>query len=156
VLRVNFLAGACPDLELPEIAAAEREFLVRQLCKGAVSYKDVKDRPMLPVLLAWLTGSQRGLVEKHAPERIDLSNGKKAKIVYAAGAPPHIAMRIQELYGVNDTPKIALGRVPLQVHILAPSQRPVQITQDLRGFWRDAYPKVKQELQRKYPRNEWR
>ncbi len=156
VLRVNFLAHACPDLELPEIGPAEREHLVRQLCRGAVSYKEIKDRPMLPILLSWLTGSQRGLVEKHAPERIDLPNGKKAKIVYAAGAPPHIAVRIQELYGVNDTPKIAMGRVPLQVHILAPSQRPVQITQDLRGFWRDAYPKVKQELQRKYPRHEWR
>jgi ATP-dependent helicase HrpB len=156
ILRVNFLARACPDLELPEIAQAERDYMVRQLCKGASSYKEIKDRPMLPVLLAWLTGSQRGLVEKHAPERIDLSNGKKARIVYAAGAPPHIAMRIQELYGVNDTPKIAMGRVPLQVQILAPSQRPVQITQDLRGFWRDAYPKVKQELQRKYPRHEWR
>jgi ATP-dependent helicase HrpB len=65
-------------------------------------------------------------------------------------------MRIQELYGVSTTPTIALGRAPLQVQILAPSHRPVQITQDLRGFWRDAYPKIKQELQRKYPRHEWR
>lgn len=156
ILRINFLAQSCPDLGLPAIGSAEREFLVQQLCLGAVSYKDIKDRPVVPVILAWLSGAQRALVERHAPERIDLANGKKAKVVYAGGAPPHIAMRIQELYGVNETPKIAMGRVALQVQILAPSQRPVQITQDLRGFWRDAYPKVKQELQRKYPKHEWR
>ncbi len=156
ILRLNFLVQVCPDLGLAAIGGPEREFLVQQLCLGAVSYKDIKDRPALPVILAWLSGAQRALVERHAPERMELSNGKKAKVVYAAGAPPHMAMRIQELYGVNETPKIAMGRVPLQVHILAPSQRPVQITQDLRGFWRESYPKVKQELQRKYPKHEWR
>ena len=54
------------------------------------------------------------------------------------------------------TPRIALGRIPVLVHILAPNNRPVQITQDLTGFWRDHYPKAKQELQRKYPKHEWR
>jgi ATP-dependent helicase HrpB len=156
ILRINFLAQACPDLGIPPIGPSEREFLVQELCQGAVSYKEIKDKPALPVIQDWLSGQQRALVEKHAPERLEFTNGKRAKVVYAAGAPPHIAMRIQELYGIQDTPKIAMGRVPLQVHILAPSQRPVQITQDLRGFWRDAYPKVKQELQRKYPRHEWR
>ena len=70
--------------------------------------------------------------------------------------PPHIALRIQQLYGVNTTPRIAMNRVPVLVHILAPSQRPVQITQDLPRFWREHYPKIKQELQRKYPKHEWR
>jgi ATP-dependent helicase HrpB len=66
------------------------------------------------------------------------------------------AMRIQELFEVNSTPRIAMGRVPVLVHILAPSRRPVQITQDLAGFWKDHYPRVKRELQRKYPKHEWR
>ncbi|MFO7534164.1 MAG: ATP-dependent helicase HrpB [Kiritimatiellia bacterium] len=156
ILRVDFLARVCPDFDLPPFGAAEREFLIRQLCLGSASYKEIKDKPALPVVRDWLSGAQRALVERHAPERIELANGKRAKVVYAAGAPPHIAMRIQELYGVNTTPTIAMGRAPLQVQILAPSHRPVQITQDLRGFWRDAYPKIKQELQRKYPRHEWR
>ena len=68
----------------------------------------------------------------------------------------HIAVRIQELYDVKTTPRIAMGRVPVLLHILAPSMRPVQITQDLVGFWRDHYPRIKSELQRKYPKHEWR
>jgi ATP-dependent helicase HrpB len=65
-------------------------------------------------------------------------------------------LRIQELFGVTQTPRIAMGRVPVLAHILAPNMRPVQITQDLANFWREQYPKVKQELQRKYPKHEWR
>ncbi len=105
---------------------------------------------------SWLSAAQQELVEKHAPERLTLSNSRTAKVHYDVGNPPHIALRIQQLYGVKTTPRIALGRVPVLLHILAPSQRPVQITQDLPGFWRDHYPRIKQELQRKYPRHEWR
>ena len=92
----------------------------------------------------------------HAPERLALSNGKTPKLVYVPDGAPYIALRIQELYGVTQLPKIALARVAPLVHILAPSQRPVQITQDLAGFWMEHYPKLKKELQRKYPKHEWR
>jgi ATP-dependent helicase HrpB len=85
-----------------------------------------------------------------------LSNGRTAKVFYDVGNPPYIALRIQQLYGVKTTPRIAMGRVPILVHILAPNQRPVQITQDMAGFWREHYPGIKQQLQRKYPRHEWR
>ena len=104
----------------------------------------------------WLSAAQQALLSKHAPERLTLANGRAPKVIYDAANPPHIALRIQQLYGVNATPRIAMGRVPVLVHILAPSQRPVQITQDLAGFWREHYPRIKQELQRKYPRHEWR
>jgi ATP-dependent helicase HrpB len=90
------------------------------------------------------------------PERITLSNGRTPKVTYEAGNPPFISLRIQELFGVTQTPKIAMGRVPLSVHILAPSMRPVQVTQDLANFWREHYPRIKSELQRRYPKHEWR
>ncbi len=67
-----------------------------------------------------------------------------------------IALRIQELYDVTATPRLAMNRVPVLLHILAPNMRPVQITQDLANFWHEHYPKLKQELQRKYPKHEWR
>ena len=105
---------------------------------------------------SWLSHSQQELLDKHAPERLTLANGRTPKVAYEAGAPPHIAVRIQELYDVNTSPHIAMGRVPVLVHILAPNMRPVQITQDLAGFWREHYPRVKQELQRKYPKHAWR
>jgi ATP-dependent helicase HrpB len=85
-----------------------------------------------------------------------LPNGRTPKVVYETGANPHIALRIQELYDVNQTPRIAMSRVPVVVHILTPGMKPIQITQDLANFWREHYPRIKSELQRKYPKHLWR
>ena len=156
ILRLNLLSEWAPELQLPPIRAEDKQHLVEQICHGAFGYKDIKDKPIKGILKGWLSDSQRELLDKHAPERISLANGRNPKVAYEKGNPPHIAARIQELYDVRTTPKIAMGRVPVLVHILAPNNRPVQITQDLAGFWRDQYPKVKQELQRKYPKHEWR
>ena len=156
ILRLNLLSQWCPELNLPSIGEAERRVLVEEICHGEFSYKAIKDKPVRSTVMGWLSGPQQHLVEKHAPERLSLPNGRNPKVVYATGSPPHIAMRIQELFEVNSTPRIAMGRVPVLVHILAPSRRPVQITQDMAGFWKDHYPRVKRELQRKYPKHEWR
>lgn len=156
ILRLNLLSQWCPELELPPITESDRQHLIEQLCHGATGYKDIKDKPVKPVVRGWLSPAQLDLVEKHAPERLTLSNEHSAKVNYDAGAPPHIAVRIQQLYDVTKSPSIARGRVPVLVHILAPNMRPVQITQDLASFWREQYPRVKQELQRKYPKHQWR
>ena len=156
IVRVNCLHRWCPDLDLPAVTDADRRSLIEQVCLGCVSYKEIKDRAVWPVVRAWLSPQQQASLDRHAPERLDFSNGRRVKIAYAPDAPPHIAMRIQELYDVQGPLKIAMGRVPLVVHILGPNHRPVQVTQDLESFWREMYPKVKQELQRKYPRHEWR
>ena len=156
ILRLNLLSQWCPELALPPIGEEDRHHLVEQVCHGSLSGKDLKDKPVKAVVKSWLSTAQQQLVEKHAPERLTLTNGRTARVAYEPGNPPHIALRIQQLFGVNTTPRIAMGRVPVLLHILAPSQRPVQITQDLAGFWREHYPRIKQELQRKYPRHEWR
>jgi len=156
ILRLNLLADRCPELQLPPIRDEDRRHIIEHLCLGALSYKDLKNREVKPVVKSWLSSSQRELVDQHAPERVALPNGRTPKVTYDAGAPPHISMRIQELFGVTETPRIAMGRVPLTVHILAPSMRPVQVTADLENFWRDHYPRIKSELQRKYPKHEWR
>ncbi len=156
ILRLNLLTQWCPELNLPPITEPDRVALIEQICHGATGYKDIKDKPAKPVVKSWLSPAQQEQVDKHAPERLSLANGRIPKVVYDSNAPPHIAVRIQELYDVNATPKLAMGRVPVLVHILAPNMRPVQITQDLAGFWREHYPRVKQELQRKYPKHQWR
>jgi ATP-dependent helicase HrpB len=156
ILRLNLLSHWCPELALPPINDEDRRHLIEQICHGAFGYKDIKDKPVKAILKAWLSATQQDLLDKHAPERLNLANGKTPKISYELGNPPHIALRIQELYAVNTTPKIAMGRVPVLLHVLAPNMRPVQITQDLAGFWREHYPRLKQELQRKYPKHEWR
>lgn len=130
--------------------------LIEQVCQGAFTYKEIKERPVKTVLRDWLNAMQRQLLEEQAPERLKLSNGRSPKVIYSEREPPHIAVRLQELYDVKDVPKIAMGRVDVVLHILAPNMRPVQITQDLAGFWREHYPRVKSELQRKYPKHQWR
>jgi ATP-dependent helicase HrpB len=156
VVRLNLLSAWCPELALPPLTAEARRHLLEQICQGAVSAKDVKDRDVRSVVQSWLSAAQRALLDRHAPERLTLSNQRQPRVQYAEGASPFIALRIQELYGVTATPRVAMGRVPVVVHVLAPSMRPVQITQDLAGFWREHYPRLKQELQRKYPKHEWR
>ena len=156
IVRLNLLAGWCPDLQLPPIQDDDRRHIIEQLCLGAVGYKDLKDRDVKPVVRSWLSANQRELLDKHAPERITLTNGRTPKVTYDAANPPFISLRIQELFGVIQTPKIAMGRIPLSVHILAPSMRPVQVTQDLSSFWKEHYPQIKAELKRRYPKHEWR
>lgn len=156
IARLNCLAKWCPEFELPPIGAGERGTLIEQLCHGAFTYKEIKDRPVKQAVQGWLNSMQRQLVDDHTPERLKLSNGRTPKVIYSEGDPPHASLRIQELFDVTETPRIALGRVPVLLHILAPNMRPVQITQDLAGFWREHYPKLKSELQRKYPKHQWR
>jgi ATP-dependent helicase HrpB len=156
LLRLELLCRWCPELGLPPVREEDKKLLLEQLCHGAFSYKDIKDRPVKPMIKSWLGAAQQDWLEQHAPERLDLANGRHPKLNYEANGTVFIALRIQELYDVTQTPRLAMGRVPVLVHILAPSMRPVQITQDLPGFWREHYPKIKQELQRKYPKHEWR
>lgn len=155
-LRVNLLSRLCPELGLPPLSEDDRHHLIEQICEGAVSYKDIKDRDVKGVIQSWLSRDQQALLEKHAPERFTFSNGRTPKVHYVSDGTPYIEARIQELYGIKTVPKIAMGRTPVLVHILAPNMRPVQITQDLVSFWREQYPKIKKELQRKYPKHEWR
>jgi ATP-dependent helicase HrpB len=156
ILRLNLLSKWCPEFSLPPITDDDRRHLIEQICHGAIGYKDIKDKEVKPVVQSWLSQAQRELLDKHAPERLSLPNGRTPKVSYEASNPPHIAMRIQELYDVMQTPKIALGRVPVLVHILTPGMKPVQVTQDLANFWREHYPRLKSELQRRYPKHEWR
>jgi ATP-dependent helicase HrpB len=155
IARVNGLRQWMPELELPAITADDRAVLIEQVCHGAVSYKEIKDKPVWPTIKSWLAPAQQAAVDEYAPERLELPGGRRAKITYAADGPPRLAARIQDLYGVNGL-WVAQRRMPLLIEILAPNQRPVQVTQNLAGFWKEMYPKLKQELQRKYPKHEWR
>ncbi len=156
ILRLDFLCRHCADLQLPPILPEDRPAIIQQLCLGATSFRDLKDREVKPVVMSWLSPAQRELLDQHAPERLELSNGRTPKVQYEPGQSPFISLRIQELYDIHQTPRIALGRVPVTVKILSPGMKPVQVTQDLAGFWREHYPKIKSELQRRYPRHDWR
>jgi ATP-dependent helicase HrpB len=90
-----------------------------------------------------------------APLRITLPRGRQVKVHYEPGKPPWIESRLQDFFGMRETPRIALGKVALLVHLLAPNHRPVQVTTDLAGFWERLYPQVRRELMRRYPKHAW-
>lgn len=100
-------------------------------------------------------GSEKGLLDRLAPERIQLPGGRSVRVTYAPGQTPNIASRLQDFWGMAETPKIAGGQVALLVHLLAPNQRPVQMTQDLASFWAKLYPELRTQLSRRYPKHKW-
>lgn len=154
-VRLNCLREWMPELELPVADDEARRAIVSQLCHGAFTYKAIKDAEVLPALRGWLSSQAQRWLDQFAPERLELPGGRKAKVIYTLGSAPMTAARIQDLYGVTSL-TVAKGRQPVTIQILAPNQRPVQITTDLANFWKESYPKIKQELSRKYPKHEWR
>ncbi len=138
------------------ITEADRATLVEQICYGELGYRGIKDKPVMPVLRDWLTAEQFAVLDDYLPERLVMGNGRRSKLTYHAEGPPVLSARIQELYGIEGKFSVGHGRVPVKFEILAPNQRPLQVTDDLTAFWREMYPKVKAELSRRYPRHEWR
>jgi ATP-dependent helicase HrpB len=156
ILRVNRLREWMAELALPAIGAEDRGAIVEHICHGAFTYAQIKDRAVLPVVKSWLAQQQQRWIDEYAPERIPLPRGRHVKVTYSADGPPTLSARIQDLYDIKDGIWIANRRVPVRIQVLAPSNRPVQVTENLTVFWRETYPKLKQQLQRRYPKHEWR
>jgi len=156
IVRLNRLREWMPELALPALGPDDRAALIEQLCYGAATYKEIKERAVWPVLKSWLSSQQEAFLEKYAPERLEMPNGRKFKIAYDPTGAPMIAVRIQDLYGVEQSLLIASGRVPIVIQVLAPNHRPIQVTQNLSTFWRESYPKIKEELRRRYPKHVWK
>jgi ATP-dependent helicase HrpB len=126
----------------------------REICSGLKSFAELKSAgaSLIP-RLEQRTGAR--LLNEIAPTRVRLPNGRQTKINYESGKPPWIASRLQDFFGLSETPRIANGKVALVVHLLAPNKRPVQTTTDLSGFWQRLYPQVRRELSRRYPKHAW-
>jgi ATP-dependent helicase HrpB len=144
-----------PELGLPELDSAEIAALLPELCAGARSFADLRKLPLVEILRSKLTRAQSQALDREAPERIRVPSGSHVALAYEIGRPPVLAARIQELFGLADTPRIAGGRVSVLMHLLAPNHRPQQVTEDLRSFWNGAYADVRKELARRYPRHSW-
>ena len=156
IIRVNCLAKWWPELEVNPITDADRATLIEQICYGSYGARELKDKPVMSVLRDWLLAEQLAVLDEYLPERIEMANGRKARVRYTADGPPVLSARIQELYGVSAKFTLGHGRVAVKIEVLAPNQRPIQVTDDLSNFWREQYPKIKSELSRRYPRHEWR
>lgn len=153
--RVEFLARVCPDFGIAPLSEEDLHLVIAEICSGARSVAEAKSRPVLPVLQEWFGWDKNRLIDRHAPARLEMPGGRRAKIRYPKNGEPFLEAKIQDLFQLSETPRIAAGRVPLVVHILAPSMRPVQVTKDLKSFWAESYPKLKPALARRYPRHKW-
>lgn len=153
--RLTCLRQAMPELEMPEFGEEDRLVAITMICEGAVCYKEIQNRAVLPILDEWLSPWQRECLNRYAPKSIKLPNGREVKLLYREDGTPTFGLKCQLLFGVPDTPVIAEGRVKCQVEILAPNQRPYQITSDLHSFWRNGYPQMKKDLAGRYPRHDW-
>ena len=153
--RLTCLRTAMPELEMPDFGEDDRLVAITMLCEGAVSYKEIQNRAVLPILGEWLSPWQRECLNKYAPKAIRLPNGREVKLLYREDGTPGFGLKCQLLFGVPHTPTIADGRVKCLVEILAPNQRPYQLTSDLASFWRNGYPQMKKDLAGRYPRHDW-
>lgn len=155
IRRLNGLRRWMPELELPPFEEEDRLVAVTMICEGAVGYKDIKDRPVLPVLQEWLSAWQRTALDRYAPTSVTLANGRTVKLRYREDSQPVFGLKVQQLFGVRDTPRIAGGNVAVLVEILAPNQRPWQTTANLASFWKTGYAQMKKDLAGRYPRHAW-
>jgi ATP-dependent helicase HrpB len=157
--RVEFAARAFPEAALPALVEEDVRAALAEMCEGRRSFAELRAAAraggLLELLRRRLTPEQSRLLAKMAPERVALASGRQTRVCYEPGQPPYVASRLQDFFGMSEGPKIAGGRVALVLQLLAPNQRPVQVTSDLAGFWTRHYPRVRRELSRRYPRHAW-
>ena len=157
-LRLNLVAEIFPEDGWPRIPRIDEDEImeyVRDLCRGRRSLAEIESVSLMDALMEKLTGKQRARLDREAPERVTLNAKRSVKIHYETGRPPWIESRLQDFFGMKETPRICSGRVPLTLHLLAPNRRAVQVTQDLAGFWERHYPAIRRELMRRYPKHAW-
>jgi ATP-dependent helicase HrpB len=153
--RVRCLRAWMPDLNLPEYSDADLRDVLSWLAPGRRSLDDLQRADWGEVFRSRLTHAQRQVVEREVPERIEVPSGSRIAVRYEEGRPPVLAVRIQEVFGLADTPRVAGGRVKILLHLLAPNYRPQQVTDDLASFWANTYPVVRKELRARYPKHAW-
>jgi ATP-dependent helicase HrpB len=153
--RVRCLNAWMPELQLPKFDDDQLRAILGELALSCRSFDELRRAPWLELLKARLTYPQREALEREAPERVGVPSGSRIGLVYEEGRPPVLAVRIQEVFGLRETPRIAGGRVRVVLHLLAPNMRTQQITDDLESFWANGYPRVRKDLRARYPKHHW-
>jgi len=155
VARARWLVGQLPEADLPALDQAALQALLPALCQGRRSFAELREAPWLAAVRGLFRYDQMQTLDREAPERLTVPSGRSVVLGYEPGKPPVLAVRIQEVFGWSETPRIARGRAAVLLHLLAPNMRPQQITDDLRSFWNNGYQVVRKELRRRYPKHAW-
>jgi ATP-dependent helicase HrpB len=158
-LRMQSLRAWMPELALPDVSD---ERLLENLEDWLAPYLQTKRKldalsedELSQALASMFDYEQRKQLDAQAPDSLTVPSGQTRRLEYIPGEPPVLAVKLQELFGLADTPRVAGGRVPVTLHLLSPAGRPIQVTQDLHGFWERTYPEVKKELKGRYPKHPW-
>lgn len=147
-------AGQWPDISDAHLVATLADWLGPYLA-GVRSLAGVAKVDLISPLQGLFNREQRKMIEEGAPTHLTVPSGSRVLLRYADDAPPVLEVKLQELFGLAETPTVAWGRVPVVLHLLSPARRPVQVTSDLRGFWNGAYREVRKELKGRYPKHPW-
>ncbi|KHL52481.1 ATP-dependent helicase HrpB [Xanthomonas cannabis] len=162
--RVQSLRVWMPELALPDLSDTALldtlDTWLRPAFVGKTRLDALDEASLGEALKAALPWERRQGIDRHAPTRISVPSGMERQISYTLDhaqqpLPPVLAVKLQELFGLAETPRIADGRIPLTLHLLSPGGRPLQVTQDLKSFWANTYPDVKKEMKGRYPRHPW-
>ncbi|EIL91415.1 ATP-dependent helicase HrpB [Rhodanobacter sp. 115] len=158
-LRMQALRTWMPETDLPDVSDAA---LLATLDHWLAPYLHGKRRldaldgeELTQALASLFDHEQRRLLDAQAPDSLRVPSGQTRSLDYVPGEPPVLAVKLQELFGLADTPRVGGGRIPVTLHLLSPARRPIQVTQDLKGFWERTYPEVKKELKGRYPKHPW-
>ena len=156
--RVNCMRSWQPDESWPDLSDSE---LIGDLSwlspylvgiSKAEQLKQLNLQEIFTTILGWKKQQQ---LKRLAPTTITVASGSRIRLRYQQGEPPVLAVRIQEMFGLKETPVICDGKIPVLLHLLSPAQRPLQVTADLAGFWQRTYPEIKKELKGRYPKHFW-
>ncbi len=155
--RISFISTldpACPDVSDAALLGSLEEWLGPAIA-GISRLDDLSRVDLSAVLLGRLSWEQRAALDRLAPTHVAVPTGSRIAVNYGDPGSPVLAVRLQEMFGLTETPRVGGGAVPLTLHLLSPAGRPVQVTRDLAGFWRTSYFDVRRELKGRYPRHAW-
>ena len=156
--RVAFLRRVLgpewPDLSDAALLAGLDEWLPAWL-QGMSRLSHLGRLPLDEALMGRMDHALRRKLDEQAPSHVTVPSGSSIRVDYTEGEVPVLRVKLQEMFGQADTPRLAAGKVPVMLHLLSPAQRPVQVTQDLKGFWKRTWPEVKRELKGRYPKHQW-
>jgi ATP-dependent helicase HrpB len=155
VYRVQLVAREFPDYGLPKLDAEDWHLIYQELCRGKVSLSEVEQVSLLGAIKSYVGNMLMDFVDAAAPVARKLPSGKTAKFTYYPDGPPELTARLGDFLGLQGKTRICQGKVEVVYKILAPNYQVVQKTDDLTSFWRNTYPEVKKELQRRYPKHPW-
>ena len=152
--RAALLRELQPALDLPDLSVSGLKRMAAELCSGCKSRAQVREGFVARVqgLLSW---PQRQALDRFLPEGLAVPSGRTLPLAYPDEGGPVLAVKIQELFGLSETPRVAEGALPVRLHLLAPNGRPQQVTEDLSSFWRNTWPTVRKELRARYPKHPW-